>query len=219
MESEDDVNPLEKYLEKGEGEQVEFKQTLNNEFKIATTICSLANTRGGILLIGVKDDKTIAGVDPEEEKYFLLKAAEFHCRPPVPLKVEELFITDEYGGDQGEKVVLKVTIQKSSSKPHYAESKKGKWIAYLRQQDKTLIAGDQAVNIMEKDQDDDVSLTYTKNEERLLSYLQKNERITLKRYSDLVNISQRRARRELNDALGKGIIRILEHEKEDYYVI
>lgn len=218
MENEEDLNPLKKYLKKGEGEQVEFKQTLNNGYKIAKTICSLANTNGGILLIGVKDDKTIAGVDPEEEKYFLLKAAEFHCRPPVTLKIEELSITDE-SGDQEERVVLKVTINKSSSKPHYAENKKGKWTAYLRQQDKTLVAGHQAVNIMEKAQDDDISLTYTKNEERLLAYLKKNEKITLKKYSDLVNISQRRARRELNDALFKGIVRVLQHEKIDYYVI
>lgn len=218
MEDEDDIYPLKKYLKRGEGEQVEFKQTLNNEFKIAKTICSLANTSGGILLIGVKDDKTIAGVDPEEEKYFLLKAAEFRCRPPVPLKIEELSINDEHNSSEG-KVVLKVIIEKSSSKPHYAENKKGNWIPYLRQLDKTLIAGDQAVKIMKKNEDDDVSSEYTKNEKRLISYLQKNERITLKKYSDLVNISQRRARRELNDALYKGVVRVLQHEKIDYYVI
>lgn len=209
---------MEKYLKKGEGEQVEFKQTLNNEFKIAKTICSLANTNGGVLLIGVKDNKTITGVDPEEEKYFLLKAAEFHCRPPIPLKIEEVFVIDEKD-DQKEKVVLKVTIKKSSLKPHYAENKKGKWIPYMRQQDKTLLAGDKAVSTMGKNDENDISSAYTKNEKRLLSFLEENEKITLKTYSDLVNISLRRARRELNNALDKGIIRVLEHEKEDYYII
>lgn len=163
--------------------------------------------------MGVKDNRTIIGVDPEEEKYFLTKAADFCCKPPVPLDIEEIYHSE----DEEEKIILKVTVKPSQDKPHFALSQKGDWIPYMRQSDKTLIAGSRAIKAMESN--NDLVVEFTKNEIRLLDYLQKNERITLKKYMDLVNISSRRARRELNDALDKGIIRVLEHEKENYYVI
>ena len=210
-------HPLKRYLRKGEGENVEFKQTINDEFKIAKTLCSLANTSGGTLLIGIRDNKSIAGVDPEEEKYLITKAAEFHCKPPVKITIEEIYLPDE-DNEFEEKAVLKVWIPESDDKPHYAETKKGEWIPYLRQQDHTLMAGPQSVNQMQKSTPLN-SYEITKNEKRLVAYLEKNQKITLKEFTKLVNISERRAKRELLDALDKGIIRILEHEKIDYYVL
>lgn len=211
-----DDDPLKKYLRKGEGETIEFKQTLNSEYKIAKTICALANTTGGVILVGVKDDKNISGVDPEEEKHILIKASDFCCDPPVTLEFEEF---DRFDEDRmEERTILKVIVKESSEKPHYALTKNGDWVAYLRQNDKTLIAGNKAVTLM-KQNEPPVSTDLTKNEKRLLSYLEKNERITLKKYMDIVNISAQRARKELNDALDKGIIRVLEHEKENYYTL
>jgi predicted HTH transcriptional regulator len=209
-------HPLNEYLFHGEGENLEFKQTINDEFKIAKTICAFANTNGGTILIGVKDNKTIVGVDPEEERHLMEKASDFLCDPPVKVAFEEIYWDDH--GDADEKTILKATIHTSGEKPHYAQNKTGEWIAYLRYQDKTLLAGPRAIAAM-KNHKNKVVIELTKNEDRLLAYLRDNERITLKKYMDLVNISSRRARRELHDALGKGIIRTLQHEKEDYYVI
>lgn len=76
---------LKKLIHRGEGEQLDFKQTITDPFKIAKTITSFANTRGGTLLIGVRDNKTIRGVDPEEEKYVLETAANVYCDPAIPL--------------------------------------------------------------------------------------------------------------------------------------
>lgn len=219
MQEEESYHPIRKYLRNGEGETVEYKQTINSEYKIAKTICSLANTSGGTLLVGVKDDRSILGVDPEEEKYFITKAAEFHCRPPVPIEIEEIFLPDEENHLE-EVVVLKVEVPESNQKPHYAESKKGKWTSYIRKDDQTLIAGPQAVAQLERSEPKPLgNVSLTRNEKRLLAYLEKNIKITAKQFTNLVNISDRRARRELQEALDKGIIRVLEHEKEDYYVI
>lgn len=140
-------NSLFEYLHQGEGGNLEFKQTLNDEYKIAKTLCAFANTSGGVILIGIKDDKTFVGVDPEEEKYILEKAAGFICRPPVPLKIEELYLG---GDDEEERVALKITIDESEEKPHYAQNKSGEWIPYLRYRDKTLLAGPRAVDEMKK---------------------------------------------------------------------
>src|SRR5690606_16999064 len=91
--------------------------------------------KGGKLLIGVCDNKTIAGVDPEEEKHMLKQAAEFYCNPPVALSFQEEEIEEE------EKIVLIVNIDESSCKPHLAKQKNGSWACYVRVKDKSVPAG------------------------------------------------------------------------------
>lgn len=210
-------NPLDEYLYEGEGERLEFKQTLNSEYKIARTLSAFANTRGGVILIGIKDDRTITGIDVDEERHIIEQAAGFWTSPVIQIKIEEIYLFPHNDEDK-EKAILKVTVAESRQKPHFAIGKNGIKQAYLRQNDKTLMAGDRALALMKTHQTNDQP-ALSPNERRLISYLRLEEKITLKKYMALVNVSRRRARRELNDALEKGIIRILEHEKEPYYTL
>ena len=51
---------LDRLLAEGESETVEFKESLGRE--ALETIAAFANTRGGALLIGVRDDGTVRGI-------------------------------------------------------------------------------------------------------------------------------------------------------------
>lgn len=51
-------------LKEGESTTVEFKETLNKD--IARSVCSFANTKGGRILIGVKDDGTPMGINDDK---------------------------------------------------------------------------------------------------------------------------------------------------------
>ncbi|MFN5218164.1 MAG: helix-turn-helix domain-containing protein, partial [Sphingomonadales bacterium] len=62
---------LRKYLKDGEGTTLDFKQSVSSAAKIAKTMVSFANTRGGVLLMGVRDNKTLCGVRSDDEKYML----------------------------------------------------------------------------------------------------------------------------------------------------
>lgn len=208
---------LKKIIYDGEGENIDFKQTVSQPYKIAKTIASFANTKGGKILIGVKDDKTIVGVDPEEEKYILETAADFYCDPPVKLKFEE--IEDE----EEEKTVLVVLIEESTDKPHYIKNKYEERLVYIRQYDKCLPASKKMIDLMRKgilpSDDDSKSFNPDHNQKKLLSYLERHEKITLKQFMQIVNISKRRAARILNDLAGQGFIREHDHEKEMYYTL
>ena len=51
---------LARLLAEGESETVEFKESLDRE--AWETVSAFANTRGGALLIGVRDDGTVRGI-------------------------------------------------------------------------------------------------------------------------------------------------------------
>ena len=67
----------------GESETLDFKQTISDASKIAKTIVSFANNKGGTLLIGVRDNGSIAGIRSEDEKYMLELAGSFYCSPKI----------------------------------------------------------------------------------------------------------------------------------------
>jgi predicted HTH transcriptional regulator len=213
------MNKLEELIFRGENEEVDFKQTISDPYKIAKTISSFANTRGGKILVGVRDDKTITGIDPEEEKYVLETAADFYCDPPVNLEYEE--IEDE----EEEKTVLVVSIKESHQKPHYIRDINQQNLVYIRQRDKSIPASKQAITLMQKGRLPMVKSSATPlksigfNEKKLLDFLHKHERITQKQFMQIVNISKRRAQRILMDLTLKGAIRMHDHEKETYYTL
>ena len=51
---------LQNIITQGENEQIEFKRLWKDEH--LKTLCAFANTNGGIMLIGIEDDKTIIGI-------------------------------------------------------------------------------------------------------------------------------------------------------------
>ena len=46
----------------GESETLDFKQTISDASKIAKTLVAFANNKGGTLLIGVRDNGSISGI-------------------------------------------------------------------------------------------------------------------------------------------------------------
>ena len=68
---------------------MDFKFEISDAAKIARSLVAFANTEGGKLLIGVKDNGAIAGVRSEEEFYMLQNAAHRFCQPEVHFTSKE----------------------------------------------------------------------------------------------------------------------------------
>ena len=96
-------------IEKGESEILDFKKTISSASKIAKTLSAFANHKGGRLLIGVNDNKTISGVKSEDEKYMLDMAAHFYCKPEIDIEIIEW--------EMGKKVVIEAIIPEGKNKP------------------------------------------------------------------------------------------------------
>lgn len=126
------MSVLKALILEGEHQQQDFKLRIDDQKKIARTLCAFANAEGGRLLIGVKDNGKVTGIDPNEEFFMVDRAAQLFCKPPIQFRSE--VIQDEY------KLVLKVEISPSDNKPHRALDDLGKWRSYIRVQDQTLVA-------------------------------------------------------------------------------
>lgn len=202
---------IKKLIFEGEGVTLDFKKTITSCEKIARTMVSFANNKGGKLLIGVADDGTIKGVKSEdEERYMITKAAHFFARPALEPVFEEIYVDD--------KLVLVVDTPPSDLKPHYALAEDGKWWAYVRVKDKSVLASKIVLEVLKRSANDQgVLIEYSENEKSLLEYLEKNTRITIKECSELLNVGRRRAQRVLVDLILSGVIRINTTEKEEYY--
>lgn len=195
----------------GEGTYVDFKKTITSCEKIAKTLVAFANNKGGRLLIGVLDDGTIKGVkSEEEEKYMITRAAHFFSRPALEPAFEEIYVDD--------KLVLVAEIAESDMKPHYALGDDGKWWAYIRVKDKSVLASKIVVDVLRKEtKGENVLIEYSSKEKGLLEYLESNHRITVREYCTLLNLSRRRAQRILVNLVLSGVIRVHTTEKEEFY--
>jgi predicted HTH transcriptional regulator len=202
---------IKRLIFEGEGVSLDFKKTITKYEKIAKTMVSFANNKGGKLLVGVADNGNIVGVkSEEEEKYMLTKAAHFYCRPALEPVFEEVYIDD--------KVVLMVDIAPSDEKPHYALGEDGKWWAYIRVKDKSVLASKIVLDVLKRSNDDKgVMIEYSSKEKALLEYLDKMQRITMKQFCELLNIGRRRAQRILVDLVLSGVILVHTTEKEEFY--
>jgi len=202
-------------IARGEGEALEFKQKTTHPSRISRTLVSLANTRGGQVLVGVDDAGRIVGVrDAEEERYVLREAARHYVEPPLTtLQFKEL--------EEDGRTVLVVTVPESANKPHRAQVAPGDWRGYVRVRDASVQTSGLTEKVLERQQPEArfETLPLTRQELAVLEYLRTHPRITLGQYMKLVNFGKRRAFQTLIKLVLHGYIRHHDKEKEPYYTV
>jgi len=202
---------IKKTIFEGEGVTLDFKKTITSCEKIARTMVSFANNKGGRLLIGVADDGSIKGVKSEdEERYMITRAAQLFSKPALEPVFEEIYVDD--------KLVLVVEIPESDTKPHYALAEDGKWWVYVRVKDKSVLASKIVVDVLRHSADKKgVLIEYSTKEKALLEYLDEKQRINVQEYCKLLKLSRRSAQSILVNMVLSGVLRIHTTEKEEYY--
>lgn len=105
-----------KLAKQGEGLKVEFKASLSDLERITEIVCSFANSRGGIILIGVSDTGKIHGVDIgkqtiERSTNIIVDNLDPKIYPEI-----KLFKIDK-------KSIILIRVEESTDKPHLAYGK------------------------------------------------------------------------------------------------
>lgn len=179
-----DTEYIQSLIAEGEHQQQDFKFEISDARKIAKTLSAFANTDGGRLLIGVKDNGKIAGIRSEEEQYMIEAAANLYCIPEVKYCMQ----TYQAAG----RSILLVQVEESVHKPVYAKDETGKPLAYLRIKDENILATPVHLRIWQQSGSLADELTeFTEREQLLLDLLQENGILSLNRYCRLAGISRR----------------------------
>jgi len=173
-------------IKQGENQQLDFKFEISSARKMAKTFSAFANTEGGKLLIGVKDNGKISGISSEEEAYMAESAAHVFCKPAVDFILKKWIVEG--------KSILEVEIPTSPNRPHFAKDEKGEWIAYVRVGDQNIKANHILVTVWKKEgQKSGVWLNYGRDEKTLIDFLSENDRITFSRFVRIARINRIRA--------------------------
>lgn len=174
---------LSKLIEQGEGTQLDFKFEISDASKIARSLVAFANTLGGKLLVGVKDNGSISGIRSDEEFYMVQAAAEMYSKPKIKFDAKSWKING--------KIVLEIDIPKSKNIPHLALDDQKKWKAWIRVNDQNILADDVMHEIWHlSKQKNGIFLSFQKSEKDLLHFLDKNDTITLNNFCKIAFIGE-----------------------------
>jgi predicted HTH transcriptional regulator len=191
------MESIKKLISEGEHQKQDFKFRIEDQRKIARTLVAFANTDGGRLLIGVKDNGKISGVNPEEEFHMIQGAAQMYCKPP--LEFESRIWQEEM------KLVLEIKIEPSANHIFQAQDEEGNWKFYIRRKDQTLIANKIVQKIWRLEQNAIKKPSiFGEKELIILKLIKENEPLTL---SKIYRIS------ELNKSNIDQIVSLLVHWK------
>lgn len=181
---------IQKLIEQGEHQMLDFKFEISDSRKIARSLAAFANTDGGRLLIGVKDNGSISGIRSEEEKYMIQTAAELYCKPTIEFKAKEWNING--------KTILEVFVPKSKYHKHKAPDHNNIYKIYIRVNDQNIIADHILLKIWKyQNSKQSIKVTFTDSEKFLLKYLNENPKITLKEFINITKINKKEAERIL----------------------
>ncbi len=201
---------IQSLIEEGEHQTQDFKFEVSDSKKIARTLSAFANTDGGKLLVGVKDNGQIAGVRSDEEYYMIEGASQLYTKPEVPFKMKQHNIKG--------KTVLEIDINKSENKPVLAPDLKGKMKAFIRIHDHNRLANGILVKVWKQLKNPKgVKINYTTPEKFILDFLNKNESITFSKFVKSAQITRYKAEKILVDFIVLNIIEIVFTKDLIYY--
>ena len=205
-----DTDYIHALIAEGEHQQQDFKFEISDVRKIAKTLSAFANTDGGRLLIGVKDNGKIAGVRSAEEQYMIEAAAQLYCVPPVNCHWQTFLVEG--------RTVLVVTVDESASKPVYAKDENGRRLAYLRVADENILATPVHLRIWQQNGNPRGELIeFTEREQLLLRLFAEHDRLSFNRYCRLSRLPRRSAEHLLAKLVRYGIVELLFEGHKFYF--
>ena len=203
---------LKKLIAEGESLTLDFKFCISDSRKIARTLSAFANTKGGRLLIGVRDNGSIAGIRTDEEFYMIETASKIFCKPEIPVSIRQHTID--------RKTVLEVEVARGDKKPYTAKGDDGRWKSYYRHNDQNLVANNILLHLWKKEKrSTGVLIKFGKPENVLMDYLKKNESITFSGFKKIARIPAFRAEKIIVNLLLCGVLVMDASEKGYSYLL
>ena len=212
MKTETSTHYIQRLISEGEHCHQDFKFEISDTRKIAKSISAFANTEGGRLLIGVKDNGKIAGIRSEEEIYMIEAAANMYCKPTVELQTQTYHVEG--------KTVLEIRIEEATSKPIYALDENNTPKAYIRIKDENILATPVHLKVWQQSKKEKGTFVqFTEREQKLLDILKTGKRLTLNQCSKASRINRVTLCNLLADFIRFGLVTPVYEAHKFYFVL
>jgi predicted HTH transcriptional regulator len=196
---------LKRLIADGENLHLDFKYCVSDSRKIARTLSAFANSDGGKILIGVRDNGSVAGIKTDEEIYMVDTAAHLFCRPEISYTIKQ--------HTTGGKTILEVDVLKGTKRPYQVKDENGKWLSYFRNNDQNLLANRVLLQVWRKEEKErGVLVKFGKAENSLMNYLKEYRSVTVSKLRKIAGISSYKAEAILSNLI---IFRILNMKASD----
>jgi len=175
------LNDLYALIREGEHEEQDFKYRISDARKIARTLSAFANTTGGRLLVGVRDNGSVAGVKDEDDIYMLESASEVFLKPALKLEV--------WAHEIEGKTVWEIGITEGKEKPYQVDETDG-LKAYYREGDQNFIANSVLKEVWKQDRlkESKHPVSFTEKEQRLIQYLKDYEEVSVSKAAKVMQL-------------------------------
>jgi predicted HTH transcriptional regulator len=188
-----------KMIAEGEHQRQDFKYCINDSRKIARSMVAFSNTDGGRLLLGVRDNGSVAGVKSDEEYYMAEAAAKLYSKPQVNFQTHQWHIEG--------KSVLEIVIPKGSEVPYQAQNEEGRWLVYIRRDDQNIVAPAILLKVWEQQKNPQgVFIRFSEEEKRLLSLLESEHHLSLNQFTRKAKLPRWKVEKLLVKLIVIGII-------------
>ena len=197
----------------GEGASLEFKRKAAFPEKIVREMIAFANTKGGILLIGVGDDGSLPGLKHPADELHVMDLALKKVRPVMEYAVTLVPVNHA-------KTIIQYEIPESKRKPHYLLNGNRLKESFVRVEDKSIKASRELREIVKRRQRmKDIRFHYGEHERFLMQYLDEKKCITVKEFASLSGLGRLYASRKLILLVLANVLKIVPNEKGDLYSV
>lgn len=203
---------IKRLISEGEHCHQDFKFEISDARKIARSISAFANTEGGRLLVGVKDNGKIAGIRSEEEIYMIEAAANMYCQPNIELQTQTYHVEG--------KTVLEIRIDEASDKPVYALDENNMPKAYIRIKDENILATPVHLKVWQHaKKEKGTFFQFTEREQKLLEILKTGKQLTLNQCCKASKINRMTLCNLLADFIRFGLVTSVYEAHKFYFVL
>jgi len=192
-------------IAEGEGKSLEFKRGLPRDDRLARTLCAFANTRGGVLLVGVTDKGGVHGVHrPREVMEDVRRIGRDFVVPPLNIQAQLV-------RNNGVAVVA-CQVGASKKRPHAVLHGEDEEEIVVRVGASNRIARGPTLKALRRGRNGRASRDPL--EAKILAWVEERSRIsrvpggdaTVERFSKASNIGVQRARRAFNRLERDGLL-------------
>ena len=176
-------NDLYALIREGEHSEQDFKYRISDARKIARTLSAFANTTGGRLLVGVRDNGSIAGVKDEDDIYMLESSSEIFLKPALKLEV--------WAHEIEGKNVWEIEITEGKEKPYQVDEIDG-LKAYYRDNDQNFVANAVLKEVWKQDRlkESKHPVALTEKEQRLIQYLKDYDEVSVSKAAKVMQLQR-----------------------------